>query len=184
MSEMCFEVNPLSRKTLVGVATRLRAILRIEKPFFPILEVVEFVFPRTWPDFCFTVREIGEMGRNHGLTLFQPREIRLRVDVYEGVEQGKGRDRMTLAHEVGHLLLHEDPGLARVPKNVTEIPPYRSSEWQANAFAGSLLMPVEFLRTAKSLGEVMDECGVTEEAAVTHTRLLTRAGLLHNRFES
>ncbi|PKM09269.1 MAG: hypothetical protein CVV14_00690 [Gammaproteobacteria bacterium HGW-Gammaproteobacteria-4] len=180
MSGICFEVNPLSRQRLMEITTLLRTILQIDRPFFPILEVVEFAFPRIFADFCFTVREMNEMGGNHGLTLFRPNEIRLRIDVYDGVEQRKGRDRMTLAHEVGHLLLHDAPGLARKPKNSVDIPPYKSSEWQANAFAGSLLMPIEFLKSARSLREIIDECAVTEEAAATHTRLLTQAGLLCN----
>lgn len=180
MSGICFEVPPIGRQKLMAITDNLRAYLRIDRPFFPILEVVEFAFPQIWPEFCLTVGELGEMGENHGLTFIDQQEIQLRVDVYEGVEQRRGRDRLTLAHEVGHFLLHNNPGYARTARNSSDIPPYRSSEWQANAFAGSLLMPIEFLRTAKSLQEVVEVCGVTYDAATTQTRLLTGAGLLNN----
>ncbi|QCW24445.1 ImmA/IrrE family metallo-endopeptidase [Lysobacter enzymogenes] len=180
MSGVCFEVPAIDRAKLVAIATDLRAALQIREPFFPILEVVEFAFPKLWPEFCLTVGEMAEMGDNHGLTFIDRSEIRLRVDVYHGVEKKKGRDRLTLAHEVGHFLLHNNPGYARAARNSADIPAYRSSEWQANAFAGALLMPIEFLRTATSLREVAEICGVTSDAAETQTRGLARAGLLNN----
>lgn len=180
MSGMCIEVRPISRDRLMELTESLRAYLRIDGPFFPILEVVEFAFPRIWPEFEFTIGDRAEMGNDHGLTFTDRKEIRLREDVYEGVREGKGRDRLTLAHEVGHLLLHGDPAYARVMRDSADIPAYRSSEWQANAFAGSLLMPLGFLRVAASLQQVVTTCGVTYEAAETQSRLLANAGLLNN----
>lgn len=180
MSGVCFEVPPISRPKLMAITADLRAALHVDRPFFPILEVVEFAFPQIWPEFCLTIGGMEEMGENHGLTFVDQSEIRLRMDVYEGVEQRKGRDRLTLAHEVGHFLLHNNPGYARTARNSSDIPAFRSSEWQANAFAGSLLMPIEFLRIAKSLQEIETVCGVTYDAAETQTRLLMKAGLLNN----
>jgi len=180
MSGVCFEVPPLRRDVIMGLTEELRAVLQINTPFFPILEVVEFALPTLMPDFSLEVREMSEMGDNHGLTYVDRTEILVRVDVYEGVEQRKGRDRFTLAHELGHLVLHNNPGYARNARKTEDIPPYRSSEWQANTFAGSLLMPLDFLRTATSLQEVAEVCGVSFDAAETHTRLLTRAKILNN----
>ena len=68
--------------------------------------------------------------------------IRLREDVYEQAIAGDGFARMTLAHEVGHLLEHSDAPLAMARRPASDaVPAYRGSEWQANAFAGALLMP-------------------------------------------
>ena len=180
MSGMCFEVPPIGRQKLMAITDDLRAYLRIDRPFFPILEVVEFAFPQIWSEFALTIGDMDEMGNDHGLTFTDRMEIRLREDVYQGVHDGKGRDRLTLAHEVGHLLMHRGPAYPRTMKDSADIPAYRSSEWQANAFAGSLLMPLTFLQTAKSLQEIVDTCGVTHDAAMTQTRLLTNAGLLVN----
>jgi hypothetical protein len=60
------------------------------------------------------------------------------------------RARSTLAHEIGHALLH--PAEVRTGRHRpdvltlrrafrSQLKPYQDSEWQAHAFAGALLMP-------------------------------------------
>lgn len=76
--------------------------------------------------------------------------VRRGSDTVIGVanEQSKERQRFTIAHEIGHLLLHEGEevhvdkvnfrsSLSSTAEDVEEI--------EANAFAASLLMPREFL---------------------------------------
>lgn len=65
--------------------------------------------------------------------------IILREDVYEGAHEGNGRDRMTVAHEIGHLLMHKNIAFARAER--VEIRAFESSEWQAKCFSGELLSP-------------------------------------------
>jgi hypothetical protein len=180
MSNVCYEVSPTSRAKLMALAADIRTFLRIEKPYFPILQVVELALPRVegLEDLCLTIGEMGDMGDQHGLTFPERQEIRLRRDVYDGAYQGRGRDRFTLAHELGHLLLHSRPGLPRTLRDASQVEVFRSSEWQANTFAGSLLMPYEFLRSTPNLGAIAEACGVTIDAASTHTRLLRNGGLL------
>lgn len=48
------------------------------------------------------------MGAKHGETIPSENRIRIREDVYERACNGYGRDRLTMAHELGHLLLHRD----------------------------------------------------------------------------
>lgn len=180
MSRHCYEVSPMSRFKLMELATGLRTALRIEQPYFPILQVVELVLPRIegFEEVCLTIGEMEEMGDDHGLTFPDNREIRLRRDVYDGVYNRKGRDRFTLAHELGHLLLHSNPGYARTLRESSSVKPYKSSEWQANTFAASLLMPIEFLQRTQNALEIVEACGVTIEAVQTHRRLLQQSGLL------
>jgi Zn-dependent peptidase ImmA (M78 family) len=68
-------------------------------------------------------------------------------------EQSKERQRFTIAHELGHLLLHEGEEV-HVDKvfKVNFRSPVSSAavdveEIEANAFAASLLMPIGFLRS-------------------------------------
>jgi Zn-dependent peptidase ImmA (M78 family) len=72
-----------------------------------------------------------------------------------GVErqQAKARQRFTIAHELGHLLLHDGEEV-RIDTNfrINLRSPESSTaedieEIEANAFAASLLMPEHFLRT-------------------------------------
>ena len=48
------------------------------------------------------------MGDKHGETFPDEHIIRIREDVYLGAVNGCGRDGMTIAHEVGHLFLHDN----------------------------------------------------------------------------
>ena len=74
--------------------------------------------------------------------------------------------RSTVAHEIGHVILHipeyrqrrqkiiseqasNDKVLHRLPD--TEIPIYENPEWQAHRFAGGLLMPEAAVRKAISV---------------------------------
>ena len=74
-----------------------------------------------------------------GLTL-PTGEILLRESVYNGACYGNGRDRFTVAHELAHGVLHKEQiGFARPVDHNTKI--YCNAEWQANEFAGRLLLP-------------------------------------------
>ena len=84
-------------------------------------------------------------------------EILASPETYDRLEQGHPRGGFFVAHELGHCLLHTDQlvRLAQMPKaqqaalhrGGQEVghEAYRDTEWQANAFAGALLMPAQGL---------------------------------------
>lgn len=95
-------------------------------------------------------------------------EILASAKTYERLEQGHPRAGYFVPHELGHCVLHTDQ-LVRLAKmhlaqqaafhrggEVTSHEPFRDTEWQANAFAGALLMPARGLLALegkhKSLG--------------------------------
>ena len=47
-----------------------------------------------------------EMGEAEAYTEFSPPQIVVRESVYLGAANRNGRDRMTMAHELGHLVMH------------------------------------------------------------------------------
>jgi len=67
------------------------------------------------------------------------------------------RYRFTLAHEVGHIILHKELFVTAkfsnysdwksFVNNISEVD-YKKLEWQANAFAGLVLVPAEHLEVA------------------------------------
>ncbi len=83
--------------------------------------------------------------------------VRFRPDVWEGVGAANARFRFTIAHEIGHVVLHRDD-LARnrgcafrdvvtaTEKLPPEVPIFCSPEWQANVWAAAFLMPLAGVR--------------------------------------
>lgn len=173
-----YEVPARSRNEIMEAALALRQALRITKPMFPILQVVEILIPQHDPDFSFEVKDVEELGDQHGLTRPELKEMWIREDVYVGAMRGNGRDRFTVAHELGHYLLHNEPGLARTMKARGSIPAYRCSEWQANSFAGALLIPTDVATALRDPHAIAETCGVSFDAAQVQLRVLAQKGLL------
>src|SRR5438046_857841 len=143
MSSESFIVPPLSRRNIREYADRIRQQLAIKEPYFPIVEVVELVLPRVIPGFLLDICEEPEVterfGRGcHGMTFPDERVMHIREDIYERARGGEGRDRLTLAHELAHLLLHSGLRFARRAPAGSKA--FVQSEWQANCFAGELLV--------------------------------------------
>lgn len=178
MSGPSCEVPPRSQLSVFGEAMDVRRQLGIHYDAFPIAQVLEFVMPKAFPGFNLEVAEMHEMGINHGLTIPADNVIRLRVDVYDGMVEGRGRDRFTASHELGHYLMHRDVPIQFHRAENGRLPAYRDSEWQANRFAGALLMPTDKMIQCRCLEEVTDRFQVTMEAAGVHNRILAKAGLM------
>lgn len=175
MSLQSFEVPPRSRNDILGIANEVRRQLRIPGDHFPIVEVLELVMPEIFRGYVFGVMSHAEMGSNHGLTVPGERAIYLREDVYDGAIDGRGRDRFTACHELGHYLLHLDAPI-RFHRSSAPLKAYVDSEWQANTFAGGLMMPVDRMVKCQSLEEVCERFGVTEKAASYQNRTLAKLG--------
>lgn len=77
--------------------------------------------------------------------------ISLSPETYEDLESGGCRARFSLTHEVGHIVLHADQlvRFAQMPHELPALyrgvapnhPVYRDTEWQADTFAGAVLIP-------------------------------------------
>lgn len=164
MSHITVEVPPLSRQAIRDYTNRLRNHLNWKKPYFPIVEVLELALYKLEDDYEFLVEDVDEMGTDHGRTYPDQKVITVRLDVYEGACAGKGRDRMTLAHELGHFLMHRQLPLTRRVERET-IPSYKSSEWQANCFGGELLMSANHVHNCEDSYDASELFGVSIEAA-------------------
>ncbi|TYQ14837.1 UNVERIFIED_CONTAM: Zn-dependent peptidase ImmA (M78 family) [Acetivibrio alkalicellulosi] len=158
--------NPVSRNNLRELAYTIRCNTKTENEFyFPVLEFIEIVLPEILNGFNYEILPEKLMGNHHGLTQPDKKLIKLREDVYIRALNGEGRDRLTCAHEVGHLFLHNKYSiqLARIGKG-EKIKTYIDPEWQANAFAGELLVPAHLVK-GLSAEEISSLCGVSLPAA-------------------
>lgn len=164
MSGVSLDVPGRSTAQIGEIAAQVRGSFRWVADRFPIVQVLEFGIPTLWPDYTFEVFEVAEMPGEHGLTYPDEKRVVIRQDVYEGALAGNGRDRFTCAHELGHLLMHANLGFARHVRR-GDVPAYRDSEWQANTFAGALLIPKEAVSRGETPHSVSERFGVSLDAA-------------------
>lgn len=176
MSGPSYEVPAKSAADIFRLAAAVRKDLRITGDAFPVIEVLELGFPQFFEGFVFEIGTMAEMGRNHGLTIPSENVIKLREDVYEGVCNGVGRDRFTAAHEMGHYLMHRDAPMKFHRTSRGRLPAYMESEWQANTFAGALLMPEDLVKRCRSLREIMERFEVSWDAARVQNEVLAKKG--------
>ena len=163
------KVIPSSRNEIQEITfLKLRKKFGLEDCFsFPVVKFLEWGMPIIDPDFNYEIVENGIMGNVEGLTIPEINTIRIREDVYEAAMRDEGRARFTLAHEFGHYIMHKDQiynGHTRTKEPLFDHEAYEDSEWQANTFAGVLLMPPPLI-IGLSADEVMDKCKVSRSAA-------------------
>jgi len=158
--------KPISRNEIRRIAYKIReAIGNQNEVYFKIIPFIENIMPHAFEGFNLEVLDKKELGPRHGLTLPEEKVIYLREDVYEGAIKGNGRDRLTCAHEVGHYFLHDGASIQLARVNPGEkLAPYLDPEWQANAFAGELLVAAHLVR-GLNIGQISQCCGVSLQAA-------------------
>lgn len=174
MSGPSVEVPPLSSDDIFKLTASMRRDLQVEADEFPIIEFLELGMPSFFKGFVFEVRDSTLMGSNHGLTIPSENAIVLREDVYERACEGRGRDRFTAAHELGHYIMHRNAPFKYHRAESGRLPAYKDSEWQANRFAGALLMPEAKMIVCRSLAEVSERFGVTLDAAKVQNSVLAK----------
>lgn len=161
-------VPPVSRKELRDYAASIRLMLKINGPFFPIVELLEIMWNLVNVDY--DVVGDDEWGQTfddqaHALYDMNTRTISVRESVYNGALNGVGRDRFTIAHEIAHaLLLSDNKSMVYRTSSSDNYRCYTDPEWQADCLAGELLIPYELCK-GMSIKEIMVACGVSEDAA-------------------
>lgn len=161
-----YVAKPTSRKKIRDLANTLRRITGLhDEAYFPVVDFLELAMPKLFKAFEYEIVPINEMPNEYGITYPEKNKICIREDVYERAIEGVERDRFTIAHEIGHFILHK-PGSIQLARTqmLTEIPAYRKPEWQANTFAGELLAPPQIIK-GLSQGEVALNCGVSLEVS-------------------
>ena len=161
-----YMVEPHGRKDIRNLAMKFRRSLGdMDQLHFPIVKLLDFMTVY-FPGFYYEIVEDDELPRNeHATTDIMTGHIRIKQSVYERACNGEGRDRMTIAHEIGHyfMLCYCGFALTRTYDNV-KIPPFKDPEWQAKCFAGEFMIPKDRVgdMTAE---EISACCGVSLEAA-------------------
>lgn len=140
-------VEPASRADIEAKAYAWRDAFGIEghcaAPDMP--SVLEIMLPRRLPVVSIHVVSDQGMSDVEAITTLDPPTITIRESVYLAAASFDGRARMTLAHELGHILLHKSAApLHRAPAkylNADKLKPFASAEYQANVFGAAFLVP-------------------------------------------
>jgi len=157
-------VPPMSTEAIRMFADKVRSAF-VEKGTvqFPIMDVIEFRLGMVFDGFFIDIRDKESMGEDEGRVIGGTKGVALREDIYEGAWNGNGRDRFTACHELGHFLMHRTITMARTREDTDKI--FCDAEWQADTFAGTLLMSPRHLGGFSDPDSAAGACGMTGAAA-------------------
>lgn len=177
MRDHGYIVKPRGRVSLRSIAIKVRQAFNIEEPFLDIVRLLDVVLPAVYDQFEYQILEDAELDPDHARTYPEKKIIQVQQSVDKRARDFVGRDRFTLAHELGHLVLHQDAdmGLRRAKQSDKA---YECSEWQANCFAGELLIPHTHINKSDSIEDIMDRFRVSYQAAGIQFDIYQKGGLL------
>lgn len=161
------KTNPLRIYEIENYANNLRRELGINPNSpFPILEVIE----KFHNDGLLTIQYLEDkhpIFEENTPAKYNPIEnyIYVKESVLEELENKEYRSNFTLAHELFHYF--QCQVLEFDFDEVEDCPTYCDPEWQANEFAGQLLVPTSFIVGECDTKLVAEVLNVSEECVVT-----------------
>ena len=99
---------------------------------------------------------------------FVPRlTLRVQESIWKRFLEGQSKEYEIIAHEVGHILLHDDtakplPFSFDGTKQIKFAEQEYSAEWQAHRFSDHLLVPSQLARNLNDVDRIAVICNVTE----------------------
>lgn len=176
MSDIRSQAVPRSIDTIRWMALSVRDALGYhDVAQIRTTQMLEFALPKILPTFVYDVKTMAKMGENEGLASPDRDYIAIREDVWEGARGGRGRDAFTLAHELGHLILHQSENLLqRQGRGDPAI--FCQPEWQADTFAAELLMDIRKITPSDTPHSISRRFGVSIACAKRRLHNLQRTG--------
>jgi transcriptional regulator with XRE-family HTH domain len=157
-------VPALSTQAIRSFADKVRSVfVEDDQIELPVMDILEFRMERVFEGFYIDVQDREAMGDDEGRMVTGRNGIVLREDVYDDAWKGDGRARFTACHELGHFLMHRTVTMARARDDADKI--FCDSEWQADTFAGTLLMSPRHLPLFRDAGDAAQACKMTTAAA-------------------
>ena len=159
-------VEPKSRHDIRTLTRNFRGLLGLDDEIrFPIVESLD-VLSEVLPGFNYEIIEDDQLPAEiHADTDILTGNVRIKQSIYERACNGEGRDRMTIAHEIGHFVMLRICGF-KLERNFSgkAVDTCRDPEWQAKCFAGELLVPAHLVKDMNTV-EISKRCGVSLDAA-------------------
>jgi hypothetical protein len=107
-------------------------------------------------------------GGKPAFVTYQPLTLHVDTEIWQLAKMGEPFARHVIAHEVGHIILHDyyargfsnDSGT-----NISFDKKENSAEWQANTFADCFLIPDNIVKSFRDVQLLVSECSVPEGTA-------------------
>lgn len=152
---------------------RLAALLRRELGVGPgdriaMQPILEFALDDMVDGAYFEVVNDGELAGAEGRTDWHRPVITLAASTYTGLKNADDRARSTVAHEIGHLLMHTQQPVYHYRSKAKDY--HVDPEWQANYFAAALLMPADAFRKMRTVRQARKAFGVSRAAVLRRAR--------------
>lgn len=165
-------VEPKSRRDIRAWANLLRKHLKIGNLLYvPVVQLLDILAEVFAGSFSYEIVPDEYFAEDtHADTDVRTGHIRIKESVYERACDGEGRDRMTIAHEIGHFFMLCYGGF-KLRRNFgnDDVKPYEDPEWQAKCFAGEFMISGQ-LTMKMNPWEIADKCGVSLDAAIYQYR--------------
>lgn len=104
-------------------------------------------------------------GGDLAFVKFDPLTLQVDREVWRLAKQGEPKARFIIAHEIGHIMLHEHD-VQHFSNDPSVMLKYQekehSAEWQANTFASYFLVPSRLMVAFDKIEDMMQACAVDE----------------------
>ncbi len=158
------QTDPLSKRRIRSITTDIRNALQISKDKrIDVVGLLELLVNEEMLDYDLVIEEESEMPKEYAGVNVVDKTIYIREDTYNGACDGNGRDRFTIAHELGHIFLH--PKGINLARNDKKGVIYCDPEWQANTFARELLCPLDGIDINDGVETIANKFGVSNSVA-------------------
>lgn len=160
------KTNPLSVKDISLIASSTRKKYNVKSDdAFPILEYIDYLFGEGLLSIQLLDDNDPYLDKNTP-AVYNTKDnfIYIKESVLTEIEEGNYRSNFTLAHELFHYLQHQVLGFEF--EEVEDRKTYEDPEWQANCYAGELLLPTDYLN--------MDDEYLSKHFMVSMECVLTR----------
>jgi Zn-dependent peptidase ImmA (M78 family) len=100
---------------------------------------------------------------------FNPLTLNVDREIWSGAETGEDHPRFVIAHETGHIVLHDNSAKAFSRDKSDQLSftdNEQSAEWQANTFAGHFLLPDPVVQKIDDVALLASLCQVPEALAL------------------
>lgn len=168
------KTEPLSRKKIRIIVKKILEMLDIKRDTpIPVCNILDFL---SFSEFKLEYEIVKDerLKNEYAVTDLKIGKILIRESVFDKASKGSYRDRFTIAHEIGHYFLHCLYGNVSLCRAKENIKPYESPEWQADTFAGELLVNTDDNLKNLSIEDIQQKYEVSRQVAEIQKKSMYR----------